>query len=183
MTSNYLKQAIMTNLSHQFNIPVIGFAAFSGTGKTTLLKQLIKELSQTKNIGLIKQSHHDIDIDVPGKDSFELRKAGASQTLITSPYRSALIKEYKDNHEPDLINIINQLDIKSLDIIFIEGFKHECFTKIELHRQTLEKPYLYSNDENIIAIATDDKKSSHTITTLDLNNTTEILNYICKQFF
>jgi len=173
----------MINLSLQFSIPVIGFAAYSGTGKTTLLKQLIKELSNTKNVGLIKQSHHDIDIDIPGKDSFELRKAGARQTLITSPYRSAFIKEHKEKIEPDLVNIINQLDIEELDIIFIEGFKHECFTKIELHRQAHEKPYLYINDENIIAIATDDEQSSHTITTLNLNNTTEILHYIHKQFF
>ena len=172
----------MNNLSENFSIPVVGFAAFSGTGKTTLLKQLIENLSKTLNIGLIKQSHHDIEIDVPGKDSYELRKAGATQTLITSPYRLALIKEFSERHKPDLNSIINQLDINELDIVFIEGFKQENFTKIELHRKDLDKPLLYPKDKNIIAIATNDKQASHPITVLDLNNPEEIQNYICKQF-
>ncbi|NOY66202.1 MAG: molybdopterin-guanine dinucleotide biosynthesis protein B [Gammaproteobacteria bacterium] len=172
----------MNNLSEEFSIPVIGFAAFSGTGKTTLLKELIHTLSKTMNVGLIKQSHHDIDIDIPGKDSYELRKAGASQTLITSPYRLALIKEFKERPEPDLSNMINQLDLNELDIVFVEGFKQERFTKIELHRKDLGKPLLYPDDKNIIAIATDDKLSSHSITTLDLNKPDEILNYICSHF-
>jgi len=172
----------MNNILQHPPIPIIGFAAFSGTGKTTLLKQIINGLSQTMNIGLIKQSHHDIDIDTPGKDSYELRKAGASQTLLTSPYRSVLITEHKSQQEPELGNIISQLDINTLDLILVEGFKQTSFTKIEVFRKELDKPLLYPEDKNIIAIATNDTKASHSIPKLDLNNPEQIMDYIRQHF-
>jgi len=172
----------MDNILQHPPIPIIGFAAYSGTGKTTLLKQIINELSQTINIGLIKQSHHDIDIDMPGKDSYELRKAGAAQTLLTSPYRSVLIKEHKEQQEPELGNIIKQLDIDKLDLVLVEGFKQTSFTKIEVYRKELDKPLLYPDDKNIIAIATNDTETSHSIPKLDLNNPDQIIDYIRQHF-
>ncbi|MGZ8928152.1 MAG: molybdopterin-guanine dinucleotide biosynthesis protein B [Methylobacter sp.] len=137
-------------------IPVLGFVAASGTGKTTLLTELIPLLKQDGlRIGLIKHSHHDFEIDQPGKDSFRLRKAGASPVMLVSRYRRAIITEFTPEQEPRLNDQLKQLDQSELDLILVEGFRTEQFLKIELHRPSLEKPLLYPNDPDIIAIATD----------------------------
>jgi molybdopterin-guanine dinucleotide biosynthesis protein B len=137
-------------------IPVLGFAAASGTGKTTLLIELIPILKQEGlRIGLIKHSHHDFEIDQPGKDSFRLRKAGASSVMLVSRYRRAIITEFVPEREPRLDDQLKQLDQSELDLVLVEGFRTEQFPKIELHRPSLEKPLLYPNDPYIIAIATD----------------------------
>jgi molybdopterin-guanine dinucleotide biosynthesis protein B len=137
-------------------IPVLGFVAASGTGKTTLLTELIPLLKQDGlRIGLIKHSHHDFEIDQPGKDSFRLRKAGASPVMLVSRYRRAIITEFTSEQEPRLDDQLKQLDQSELDLILVEGFRTEQFPKIELHRPSLEKPLLYPNDPDIIAIATD----------------------------
>jgi len=137
-------------------VPVLGFVAASGTGKTTLLTQLIPVLKQNGlRIGLIKHSHHDFEIDRPGKDSFRLREAGASPVMLVSRYRSAIITEFTTKKEPRLDDQLKQLDQSELDLILVEGFRAEKFPKIELHRPSLEQPLLYPNDPDIIAIATD----------------------------
>jgi len=137
-------------------IPVLGFVAASGTGKTTLLTELIPLLKQDGlRIGLIKHSHHDFEIDQPGKDSFRLRKAGASPVMLVSRYRRAIITEFAPEQEPRLDDQLKQVDQSELDLILVEGFRTEQFPKIELHRPSLEKPLLYPNDPDIIAIATD----------------------------
>ncbi len=137
-------------------IPVLGFVAASGTGKTTLLIQLIPILKQHGlRIGLIKHSHHDFEIDRPGKDSFRLREAGASSVMLVSRYRRAIITEFTLEKEPGLNEQLKQFDQSELDLILVEGFRAEKFPKIELHRSSLEHPLLYPNDPDIIAIATD----------------------------
>jgi len=165
---------------NDFPIPVLGFAAFSGTGKTTLLKKLIPEMkSKGLRIGLIKQSHHDFEIDQPGKDSYELRKAGATQTLLTSPYRWALIHEHDDITEIPLVELLSKLDTKNLDIVFVEGFKQTRFPKIELNRKGINKPLLYPDDDSIIALVTDSQHNNHPIPVLDINHINGILDFIC----
>lgn len=140
----------------QRSIPVLGFVAASGTGKTTLLSQLIPLLKQRGlRVGLIKHSHHDFDIDQPGKDSFRLRQAGASPVLLVSQYRRAMITEFTPAEEPRLADQIKQFNQAELDLILVEGFRVERFPKIELHRAELQQPLLYPSDPNIIAIATD----------------------------
>jgi molybdopterin-guanine dinucleotide biosynthesis protein MobB len=139
----------------QSPIPVIGFAAWSGTGKTTLLKQLIPWFkARGLRVAVIKATHHDFEIDQPGKDSYELRKAGAAQTLLVSSRRSALIVEHASPAEPDLTQALARLDPAQADLVLVEGFKHVPFPKIELHRPALGKPLLYPQDSSIIAIAT-----------------------------
>lgn len=154
MTSydNYLMLVDMLNAQ----VPVLGFVAASGTGKTTLLTQLIPILKQNGlRIGLIKHSHHNFEIDQPGKDSFRLRKAGASPVMLVSRYRRAIITELTPEQEPRLDDQLKQFDQSELDLILVEGFRAEKFPKIELHRPSLEQPLLYPNDPDIIAIATD----------------------------
>lgn len=134
--------------------PLLGFVAASGTGKTTLLVQLIPLLKQQGlQIGVIKHSHHDVQIDQAGKDSFRLREAGAITTLLSSRYRRAIITEHTEAREPRLQEELQYLPLDALDLILVEGFKTEAFAKIELHRAELNRPLLYPEDANIIAIA------------------------------
>ncbi len=138
------------------HIPILGFAAFSGTGKTTLLTQIIPILKHHGlRIGLIKHSHHNFQIDQPGKDSFRLREAGASPVMLISTHRRAIITEITPAQEPRLDDQLQLFDQSELDLILVEGFKAEQFPKIELHRPSLNKPLLYPNDPDIMAIASD----------------------------
>lgn len=144
-------------------VPLLGFAAYSGTGKTTLLEQLLPILSQKGiKVAMIKHSHHDFEIDQVGKDSYRLRKAGAKQMLIASAYRSALITEKSGQQEPHLSDLIQQIDHTQIDIILVEGFRHVAFPKIELHRPSLNKDLLFPQDNSIIAIACDQIESLKT---------------------
>ncbi len=141
-----------------YPLPLIGFSAFSGTGKTTLLKRLLPILRQRGlRVGVIKHAHHQFDIDHPGKDSHELRMAGANQMLVASRRRMALVSEYDSGHpEPTLEELLSALDPDQLDLVLVEGFKQAALPKIELHRPSLGKPLLCLRDPQIIAIATDE---------------------------
>ncbi|MDQ4621460.1 bifunctional molybdopterin-guanine dinucleotide biosynthesis adaptor protein MobB/molybdopterin molybdotransferase MoeA [Vibrio cholerae] len=138
------------------NLPLLGFAAYSGTGKTTLLEALLPKLTAAGlRIGLLKHAHHDFDVDKPGKDSYRLRKAGASQMLIASRNRHALMTETPDA-EAEFDYLLTRFDAEKLDVILVEGCKNIAFPKIELHRAEVGKPWLYPHDQNIIAIAADE---------------------------
>lgn len=123
--------------------------------KTTLLEQLIPQLvSRGLRLGVLKHAHHDFDIDQPGKDSHRLRKAGASQMMVASRRRHARIVE-TDLGEADFRELLASFDQRSLDLLLVEGFKHEHFPKIELHRAAIGKPLLFPLDRDIIAVASD----------------------------
>jgi molybdopterin-guanine dinucleotide biosynthesis protein B len=160
--------------------PILGFAAYSGVGKTSLLTKLIPLLCQQGvRIGIVKHAHHEFDIDTPGKDSYELRKAGAEQVLIASSARWALMAETPNQPEANLFDVIKRLDHTSLDLILIEGFRHEAFHKIELHRPHLHHPLLCLQDKNIIAVATDAELDiTINIPTLNLNDPAQIAAFI-----
>ena len=161
-------------------IPVLGFAAYSGTGKTTLLKRLIPLLRRRGvKIGLVKHAHHDFDPDIPGKDSYELRKAGAAQVLVASHRRWALVTERDRVEEPQLQRELERMDHQLLDLILVEGFKHERFPKIELHRPALGKPLIHPEDPSVIAVATDaDLAETRDLPRLDLNDPSEIADFV-----
>lgn len=164
--------------------PVLGFAAASGTGKTTLLIQLIPLLKQHGlRVGLIKHSHHNFEIDKPGKDSFRLRAAGASPVMLVSSHRCAVITEFEHPMEPRLAEQLPSFENLGLDLILVEGFKTEAFPKIELHRADLNNSLLYPEDANIIAVATDAKLDlPERIVRLDLNNPAMIAEFINHTF-
>ncbi|HIF9340804.1 TPA: bifunctional molybdopterin-guanine dinucleotide biosynthesis adaptor protein MobB/molybdopterin molybdotransferase MoeA [Photobacterium damselae] len=167
------------------SLPLLGFAAFSGTGKTTLLEAMLPKLvEQGLRVAVIKHAHHNFDIDQEGKDSYRLRKAGASQMLISSRFRRALVTETPEV-EAELPHLIKQLDQSVLDLILVEGFKAISFPKIELHREEIGKPWLYPDDSNIIAVASDSKPET-TLPTLDINDldaiTSFVVNYAKTQY-
>jgi molybdopterin-guanine dinucleotide biosynthesis protein MobB len=168
------------------DIPMIGFSAYSGTGKTTLIKQVIPLLkSRGLKIAVIKHAHHHFDLDQPGKDSYELRKSGADHTIICTTTRMAAISEFASpDQEPSLQEIIDTLDTTRFDILLVEGYKHLAFTKIELHRTALGKPNLYPDDPNIIALACDVKPpEALSIALLDINSPVEIAGFIYDEIF
>lgn len=162
-------------------LPIIGFSAFSGTGKTTLLTQLIPLLNAKGiEVGVIKHAHHKFEVDIPGKDSYQIRKAGAQQTLIASSRLMALMQT--NNNDPKLVDILHRLDTTTIDVILVEGFKHEYFSKIELYRPSLGNPLLYPEDNSIIAIASDQTlQTQRKIDQLDINDINAIAEYI-EQF-
>jgi molybdopterin-guanine dinucleotide biosynthesis protein MobB len=161
---------------------ILGFVAPSGSGKTTLIEQLIALL---KNSGLslaaIKNSHHQVEIDQPGKDSYRLRQAGAVQTMLVSPGRWALVTEM--DASLSLTQAVAQLDIDKLDLIIVEGFQQDKHPKIEIHRPSLGKPLLFPHDPSIIAVATDAKLALSTeLTILDLNDLMSIKEFILIKY-
>lgn len=159
--------------------PILAIAAWSGTGKTTLLKRLIPALCKRGiRPGLIKHTHHNMDVDKPGKDSYELRKAGAAQTLVASQQRWALMTETPDEAALDLTFLASRMDHATLDLVLVEGFKHEPVAKILLFRtdagHQLEEIEI---DDKVIAIASDVAIDA-TVPVLDLNDVTGIADFI-----
>lgn len=165
--------------------PIIGFCAYSGTGKTTLLTRVIPILAERNlRLAILKHAHHNFDIDHPEKDSFRLRHAGACQMLISSARRWALMRELdKDEPELGLNDLLNKIDHSCTDLVLVEGFKKEAFNKIELHRPSLNHPLMCQSDDNIIAVATDEKVAlPANLPQLDLNNPGAIADFICRYF-
>ena len=160
--------------------PVVGFAAYSGAGKTTLLKKLLPLLTARGiRVGMIKHAHHSFDIDRPGKDSYELRQAGACQMLVASARREALMIEKAEAGEPDLERLIARLDQDALDLVLVEGFKNVPFPKIEVFRATVGKPAIYPSDDTVVAIATDGELPIHSdLPVLDINNPESVAAFV-----
>lgn len=152
---------------------VIGICGYSGSGKTTLLKKLIPQLkSHNIRFGVIKHSHHDMDVDIPGKDSYELRKSGANNIIVASDHRWAFINETPAS-PPLLMDLVNQFS--DIDIVLVEGFKEEAIPKIICHRKSTNKALFY--DQYTIAIASDTILDVN-IKQFDINNTRSIITFI-----
>ncbi|WP_182028407.1 bifunctional molybdopterin-guanine dinucleotide biosynthesis adaptor protein MobB/molybdopterin molybdotransferase MoeA [Vibrio sp. B1FLJ16] len=167
-------------MKHTLNIPILGFAAYSGTGKTTLLEALLPKLTEAGlRIGMLKHAHHNFDVDKPGKDSYRLRKAGASQMLIASRNRFALMTETPEA-EADFDYLLTRFDEEKLDVVLVEGCKNIAFPKIELHREEVGKPWLYPHDENIIAIASDSSELDCDLPQMSINDLDAIAQFVLR---
>lgn len=153
-----------------------GFAGFSGSGKTTLIEKLIPRLTaQGLVIALVKHAHHEFDIDQPGKDSYRHREAGATEVLLSSSRRWALIHELRGAPEPSLAEQLKHLG--PCDLVLVEGYKAEPIPKLEIHRYAARKPLLHPHDSWIVAVATDTRLDT-ALPQLDLNDPDAIVEFI-----
>ena len=133
---------------------IIGIAGWSGAGKTTLLARVIPALvGRGLKVSTLKHAHHGFDVDTPGKDSHTHRSVGASEVLVASSRRFALIHELRDEPEPALPALLAKLS--PVDLVLVEGFKRASHPKLEVHRSALGKPLLQPDDPYIVAVASD----------------------------
>lgn len=133
---------------------VLGIAGFSGAGKTTLLEKLIPILrADGLRVSLVKHAHCGFDVDHPGKDSHRHRKAGAGEVLVASDVRWALMHENENTQAPQLQELLGHLS--PCDLVLVEGWKRDPIPKIEVHRSENAKPWLFPDDRNILAVASD----------------------------
>ncbi len=156
---------------------IFGLAGWSGSGKTTLLIRLIPALTDRGiSVSTIKHAHHRFDIDTPGKDSYEHRRAGATEVMVTSADRWALMHENPNHGEPDMDALVVRMS--RVDLLLVEGFKSYPHDKLEVHRPAVGKPLLATKDDSIVAIASDAKLSDISIPVLDLDNIAGIADFI-----
>ena len=159
---------------------IFGLAGWSGSGKTTLIVKLIPEfVSRGLTISTMKHAHHDFDIDMPGKDSFEHRQAGASEVMISASQRWALMHEVRDEDEPSVDELIARMT--PVDLLLVEGFKWHSHPKMEIHRPAVGKPLLQTDDAEIVAVASDENLAGLTVPVLDLNDVNGIADFILER--
>ncbi len=133
---------------------IFGLAGWSGSGKTTLMTRLLPELVRRGiTVSTMKHAHHEFDVDQPGKDSFEHRRAGATEVLVTSARRWALMHELRDRPEAAIEDLVRHMT--PVDLLLIEGFKAHAHDKLEVHRPSVGKPLLCREDKRVVAVASD----------------------------
>ena len=159
---------------------VFGIAGWSGSGKTTLLKGLIPTLTaRGVSVSTLKHAHHSFDIDMPGKDSYEHRAAGAREVMISSANRWALMHELKGTAEPPLSELVARMS--PVDLLLVEGFKWETHPKLEIHRPIVGKPLLQPDDPHIVAVASDTRLDGLSVPLLDVSDIGCIADFILRQ--
>jgi molybdopterin-guanine dinucleotide biosynthesis protein B len=155
---------------------VLGLAGWSGSGKTTLMVRLIPALkARGLSVSTVKHAHHRFDVDRPGKDSYRHREAGATEVLVASGNRYALMHELRDEPQPPLTDLLEKMS--PVDLVLVEGFKREGHAKIEVHREANGKPPLHPDDDAIIAVAADGEVETGALPRLDLNNVDAIADF------
>ena len=161
------------------NMRIIGLAGWSGSGKTTLVtKALPRLIARGHRVSTIKHAHHGFDLDQPGKDSFMHRAAGATEVVISSTNRFAILHELRGEPEWDLAELLGKL--APVDLVLVEGFKRDAFPKIEIHRVANGKPLLQPDDPHIVAIACDTPLSHAKVPVIDLNDIDGIVDMLLK---
>ena len=156
---------------------IIGLAGWSGSGKTTLIKKVIPCLiGRGLKVSTLKHAHHGFDLDQPGKDSFFHRAAGATEVMICTGSRWALMHELRDEGEVPLEQLVEKMT--PVDILVVEGFKSHAHAKIEVYRKSVGKPLLQPADPHIIAVASDEPLPSVPVPVLDINDPASVARFI-----
>ena len=156
---------------------VIGLAGWSGAGKTTLITTLIPAIiARGVSVSTLKHAHHAFDVDQPGKDSYIHRSAGATEVLVASATRFALMHELRGAAEPSLAELLGKL--APVDLVLIEGFKRERHPKLEIHRHANGKPLLYGDFPNVVAVASDTPLTNVSVPTVGLDDIEAIIDIL-----
>lgn len=160
---------------------ILGIAGYSGSGKTSLIEKLLPLLNATGlTVSIVKQSHHDIQVDMEGKDSWRHRQAGAHEILLTSPHRWMLVGELRGASEPALDDHLARLS--NCDLVLVEGYKHAAMPKLEVWRAANAKPWLHPDDTRFIAVIADQKPDG-SIRHFDLNAPEAIAAFILEWIY
>jgi molybdopterin-guanine dinucleotide biosynthesis adapter protein len=158
---------------------IFGVVGWSGSGKTTLITQLLPWLrSHGLSVSTIKHARHNFDLDQPGKDTFANCGAGAREVLISSSSRWALLHENRGATEPSLEDLVALMT--PVDFVVVEGFKRHAHPRLEVHRPSIGRPLICSEEPGIVAVASDKKLSGCSIPVLDLNDVDAIANFIVR---
>lgn len=156
---------------------IMGLAGWSGSGKTTLLARAIPLLvARGLRVSTVKHAHHSFDVDQPGKDSHSHRAAGATEVLVGSANRWALVRELRDEAEPRLTELLQKLS--PVDLVIVEGYKREPHPKLEIFRAALRKPLLHPDDPQIVAIAADQPVAAARVPVVDLDDIDAIVDLL-----
>ncbi len=156
---------------------IFGLAGWSGSGKTTLMVRLLPALvGRGISVSTMKHAHHGFEIDTPGKDSFEHRRAGAAEVLVVGGKRWALMHENQGAGEPTVEDLIRHMT--PVDLLLIEGFKHHDHPKLEVYRAATGKPLLCREDKRIVAVACDSTIDGLPVPILDLNDVGAIADFV-----
>jgi len=157
---------------------VFGIAGYSGSGKTTLIERVLPVLAgRGLRTSVIKHTHHDFEIDRPGKDSWRFREAGAGEVLLASDRHYAVLHENRGEAPPGLEALLSRL--QDCDLVLVEGYKREAIPKLEVHRAETNKPWLFPDDPHIIAVASDLDPPGN-IPRIDINNIEQLTDFIIK---
>jgi molybdopterin-guanine dinucleotide biosynthesis protein B len=158
---------------------IIGLAGWSGSGKTTLITRLIPRLTARGiKVSTLKHAHHGFDLDQPGKDSFFHRAAGATEVIISSARRWAVLHELREEPEWDLRGLVAKMS--PVDLVLVEGFKRDAFPKLEIHRAANGKPLIHPEDPHIVAIASDIALPQAKVPVIDLNDVEAVADLLLK---
>ena len=164
---------------------ILGMVGWSCAGKTSLLERIIPILRGSGlTVSAIKHTHHAVDLDQPGKDSYRLRQAGAAEIILAGRERFALLHENREKSQepPPLSELVARLS--PVDLVLVEGFRHEKIAKLEIYRENLGKPLFAPQDSDILAVLTDTPSAQAIIDailprpTLDLNDSKAISEFI-----
>jgi molybdopterin-guanine dinucleotide biosynthesis protein B len=158
---------------------IFGIAGFKNAGKTTLVVDLIRELTgRGLTLATVKHAHHEFDIDHPGKDSHQHREAGASEVIVASSRRWAHIKELTDQDEPPLDELLKH--IGQVDLVLVEGYKHGTHPRLEVRRAGQDAPQLAASGSDFRAIVSDGPIDNAPVPVLPRNDIPAIADFILK---
>ena len=156
---------------------IFGIAGWSGSGKTSLVVRLVPELvGRGLSVSTMKHAHHAFDVDTPGKDSYEHRRAGATEVLVGSANRWALMHELRGAPEPRMEDLVARMT--PVDLLLIEGFKHHAHDKLEVFRRGVGKPLLCVSDPRVVAVASDGAVPEARVPVMALDDTRAIADFI-----
>jgi molybdopterin-guanine dinucleotide biosynthesis protein B len=177
---DHVKRATRTTVPNQNDLMrIFGLAGWSGAGKTSLLAKLIPHLTaQGLRVSTLKHAHAAFDIDVPGKDSHTHRMSGATEVLVSSPRRFALIHELRGAPELELPELLRKLS--PVDLVLVEGYKRHSHPKLEIYRAEIGKDFIHPNDPEVVAIASDTPLPGATLPVIDLNDVEAVAAIVLK---